>query len=147
MPNHPEISKEAEQDYDALLGRMMPLVENWMQEHDGFVPCGAAVSVSGEVVGHMIGPDEATTMESAMQMLFTGLQGRARAGEIRATCICYNGGFEEDGAHIPAIVTILEHIRGPATVLRRPYRKNPDGTYGYAPMEGQAVQPEIFAGL
>ena len=94
----------------------------------------------------MIGADDTTTTESAMRMLFTGLQTRARAGEIRATCVCYHGGFDEDGEFVPAIVVILEHIRGPATILRRPYRKNPDGTYGYAQMEGHRVRPEILAG-
>jgi hypothetical protein len=145
MPNHPEISKEAEQDYDALLDRMMTLVEKWVQEQDGFVPCGGAINTDGEVVGHMISADEATTPESAMHALFTGLQARARVGEIRATCICYDGAFEENGEQVPAIFIILERIQGPATLLRRPYRKNPDGTYGYAQMEGQRVQPEIFA--
>lgn len=145
MSNHPEISKEAEQDYDALLDRMMTLVEKWMQEQDGFVPCGAAISANGEVVGHMIGTDEASTTESAMHALFTGLQARARAGEIRATCVCYDGAFEENGEQVPAIFIILEHFQGPATMLRRPYRKNSDGTYVYAQMEGQTIQPGIFA--
>ena len=145
MPNHPEISKEAEQDYDSLLDRMMALVEKWMQEQDGFVPCGAFVTTEGKLVGYVIGPDEATTTESTMHALFTGLQAKARAGEIRATCVCYDGGFEEEGEFVPAIVVILEHIQGPATILHRPYRKNPDGTYGFAQMEGQRVQPEIFA--
>jgi hypothetical protein len=145
MSNHPEISKEAERDYDALLDRIMTLVEKWLQEQDGFVPCAAAISTDGEIVGHMIGTDEATTGEIAMHALFTGLQARARVGEIRATCVCYDGAFEEDGEEVPAIFIILEHVQGPATLLRRPYRKNPDGTYGYAQMEGEKVQPEIFA--
>jgi hypothetical protein len=145
MPDHPEISKEAEQDYDALLGGMLPLVEKWLQEQDGFVPCGAAITADGQLVGQMAGADEAATTESVMRMLFTRLQAQAQAGEIRATCVCYNGEFEEDGELLPAIFIILEHTRGPATIFRRPYRKNPDGTYGYARMEGQTVQPEIFA--
>ena len=145
MPKHPKTAKEAQQDYDALLERMMPLVEKWLQENDGFIPCGAAITTDGEIVDQMIGADDTTTTESAMKMLFTGLQAEAARGEIRATCVCYDGGFDEDGEFVPAIIVILEHIRGPATILRRPYRKNPDGTYGYAQMEGQRVRPEIFA--
>jgi hypothetical protein len=145
MPNPPEISKEAEQDYDVLLERMTPLVEKWMQERDDFIPCGASIRTDGEVVGHLVDAGEATKTESAMHILFTGLQARARSGEIRATCVCYNGGFEEDGEYVPAIVIILEHLQGPAMLLHRPYRKNPDGAYGYAQTEVQWVQPEIFA--
>jgi len=147
LPNHPPISEEANQDYDALLERMMPLVEKWQTEQDGFVPCGAAITATGELVGQAIAVDDTTTPESAMHMLFSGFQAQARARQIRALIACYDGSFVEDGQDVPAIVIILEHIRGPATILRRPYRKNPDGTYGYAQMEGQRVQSEIFAGL
>ena len=49
MPKHPEISKEAEQDYDALLERMMPLIEKWLQEDDGFIPCGASITTDGQM--------------------------------------------------------------------------------------------------
>lgn len=147
MPNLPELSKEVERDYDALLERMLTLIEKWLQERDGFLPCGASISTDGELTGQIVGADESSTTESVMHMLFDSLQARAQAGGIRATCICYDGGFEEDGEFVPAIVIILEHIQGPATIFHRPYRKNPDGTYGYAQMEGERVQSEIFAGL
>ncbi len=145
MPHYPELSEEAEQDYDALLERIMPLVEKWMQQRDGFVPCGASITTDGQMVGQMVGADDMTT-ESAVRMLFSGLRARARAGEIRATCVCFDGVFDEDGEPVPAIVVLLEHIRGPATIIHRPYRKNPDGTYSYAQMDARRFKPEVFTG-
>jgi len=146
MPHDPELPEEAERDYDALLERMMPLVEKWLEQRDGFTPCGASITTDGEIVGQMVGAFDMTT-ESAVRMLFTGLQTRARAGEIRATCVCFDGGLDEDGEVVPAIVVLLEHVRGPATIIHRPYRKNPDGTYDYARMEAQRFEPEVFPGL
>jgi len=119
-----------------------------MEEQDGFIPCGAAIATDGEIVGQMAGAKDPTKAEDVMRTLFTGLRADAQAGKIRAACACYDGGYDdEDGAFVPAIVIILEHIQGPATIFHRPYRKSPDGTYEYAQMEGQTVQPEVFAGL
>jgi hypothetical protein len=146
MPHYPEISEQAEQDYDALLERLMPLVEKWLQERDGFVPCGASITTDGKIVGQMVGADD-VTIESAVRMLFRGLQARARSGEIRATCVCFDGGSDKDGEAVPAIVVLLEHVRGPATIIHRPYRRNPDGTYSYARMETDRVEPEVFVDL
>jgi hypothetical protein len=146
MSNHAEISGQVEQDYDALLERMMPLAEKWLEESDGFIPFGAAITTDGELVGHMAGGHDSTTIKDAMHMLLAGLQERARAGKIRAACVCYNGRFEEDGESVSAIFTILEHVQGPATILYHPYRKNSDGIYEYAQGEGQKAELEIFVG-
>jgi hypothetical protein len=145
IPYPAEISREAEQDYDVLFERMMPLVEEWMQEDNGFIPCGSAIAMDGRVVGHpakIVG--EAATEESFIRFLLAGLRKRARAGEIRASCVCWDGQFKEGDRSMPAIVTILEHIRGPALILHRPYRKNPEGTYEYVQAQVGRIRPEVF---
>jgi hypothetical protein len=137
--------ESSEQDYDLLLEHVLTLVEQWLQEYDDFVPCGAVITTEGEVSGIAVGADETTTVNSALEMLRATLQKRAKNGEIRASCVCYNGQFEDNGEVIPAIILILEHVLGPATVLRRPYQKGEDGIYLYAQMEGESgLPPEIF---
>ena len=147
MSDDSGMSPEVEQDYDALLEPMMDMIEKWLQEQDGFIPCGAAMTMDGEVAGHMAGTDDSDTMEDVMRLLFEGLRKRAEAGEIRASIVCYDGGFHEDDEFVPSIVTILEHIQGPALIAYRPYRKGADGTYEYAQTEAHLAEPETFAGL
>src|SRR5438128_1871245 len=43
---------EAKQDYNALLGALMPFAEQMLKKHGEFFPFGAAVSTTGEVGAH-----------------------------------------------------------------------------------------------
>jgi hypothetical protein len=136
----------SEQDYDALLDHLLTLVEKWLQEFDDFVPCGSAITTEGKIVGHAVTVDDSTTVESAMKMLFTELREKAQEGSIRACCVSYNGVLEKEGETVPAIVIILEHVLGPAMVLRRPYAKGADGIFTFGRLEGEkGVQAEVFA--
>jgi hypothetical protein len=143
MPNLPS---QARADFDTLLETLMPFAEQMLNKHGEFYPFGAAVNAQGEVVS--VSPEEETEMpasEEVIQSLTRRLDTEARAGNARATGICYNGRIVQEGKEIDAIICTLEHESGEASKTYVPYKKGLFGKYKLGDISASQAEPQIFA--
>jgi len=137
---------EAKADFNALLEFLMPFAEQMLKKHGEFFPFGAAVTTAGEVTAQAA-YDGNETPESAevVAALTQGFQASAKAGEVRATGICYDGRItQENGKKTDAIIMSLEHVSGCATRTYVPYSKGFFGGYRFGALVAGLDDPKIF---
>lgn len=140
-----EPSREARQDYDALLAALLPFAEQMLKKYGEFYPFAATVGTTGEVsLSAAYDGDEKPPSEDLIALLAQAFQGEARIAKIRATGICYDGRVVRDGKKVDAIIISLEHVSGNAIVTCLPYSKGLFGKYGFGEMTAAAEEPKIF---
>jgi hypothetical protein len=136
---------EAKEDYNALLGALMPFAEDMLKKHGEFYPFGAAVNAAGEVSAHAADTgEEMPESQQVIALLVKGLQAEAREGKIRATGICSDGRIIQDGKKVDAVIVSLEHVSGNASKACVPYSKGIFGKYRFGEMLVSLDEQKIF---
>ena len=143
MPTQP--TPEAKEDYNALLGALMPFAEEMLKKHGEFYPFGAAVSTAGKVAVHAadIG-EEMPESNDVIAFLTKAFQAEAREGKIRASGVCYDGRIVQDGKKVDAVIISLEHVSGNASKACVPYSKGMFGKYRFGEMIVSLDEQKIF---
>lgn len=110
MPKQPVLTPE--QDCEALLNAMMPLVEQALEKYRMFYPFGAGLQPDGQIVlvaGHEGG--ERPKTQELIDSLVQGFQEDAAKGEYKACCTLYPSLIQHTGEtqKHDAITVELEH--------------------------------------
>ena len=143
MPTQP--TPEAKEDYNSLLGALMPFAEEMLKKHGEFYPFGAQVSPAGEVSAHAADTgEEMPESEAVIALLVKAFQEAARSGTTRATGICYDGRIVQDGKKVDAVIVSLEHMSGNASKACVPYSKGFLGKYKFGEMIVSLEESKIF---
>ena len=138
-------TREAREDYNALLEFLMPFAEQMLKKNGEFFPFGAVVSTEGEVIARATyDGNESPASEDVIALLLKGFQGEAREGKIRATGICYDGRIVQDGKKVDAVIINLEHASGGATKTCVPYTKSMFGKYRFGELIASLDDPKVF---
>lgn len=119
---------DAQDDFDALVGFLLPIAGQMLGQHDEFDPFAAAVSKAGEVI-------EASV---------AGLVAQAAAGEIRACGICSDATIESpELGHTDAARVTLEHADAAPLVVYLPYAKKGDD-FEFGELIAVRSEPRVF---
>jgi len=112
-------------DLDTLLGPLIEFAQLTLRRYGEFFPFGNVMLTDGEV--RLIAADiggERPASQDVIDQLVDGMRLQAKAGEIRATGICYDVRINQpDGRTTDAIAVELEHRLGDAVTVFVPYSK------------------------
>ena len=131
-------------EFAVLLGFLVPLVTEMLEEHGSFLPCGGAVGPDGEFV-----PID-SNYDLAPPDIIQGLQAQfvsgAKSGDYVAPALVYDGLITDpsDGTKSDAIIVSLDHKDSISQVIAIPY-KLIDGTVTTGKLVSQDGPGTVFA--
>ena len=141
------VSAESRPDLDGLVAALLPLAEDQLRKRPTFAPFAASVATDGNVTLAMAYDDaEALTTNVLISMLEEGLRAQATTRKIRACGICYDGRLRPASGGNPqdAVLINLEHERGEALQIARPYSRRPLRGIAFAEIIALPATPSIF---
>ena len=117
---------EALDDSTLLQRFVLPFAIAQLEKHGGFLPFGAAMQASGQIValgGYDGSDDEATPPADIVKLIQADLAAGASKGDYRATALAYDASVAvpPDGQPSDAIAIALDRQDGASVILFLPY--------------------------
>ncbi|MEA2538457.1 MAG: hypothetical protein QOF11_2691 [Chloroflexota bacterium] len=112
-------------ELDALLDPLLKFAQEMLRKKGEFFPFGGTINNEGQVgLSAAETGDGRPASQEVIELLVSGMQAQATAGQIRAAAICYDSRFTpEGGKKTDAIAVSLEHRDGDAALVMQPYSK------------------------
>ena len=131
-------------EFAVLLGFLVPLATEMLEEHGSFLPCGGAVGPDGEFVP--IDSDYDLAPPDIIERLQAQFVDGAKSGSYIATALVYDAFVTDpsDGTKSDAIIVSLDHKNGMSQVIAVPYKLT-DGTVTTGKLISQDGSGSVFA--
>jgi hypothetical protein len=134
-------------DLDELLNAVIPFAQQTLVNHGEFYPFGASVAPDGTVAMESADMgEEHPQSQELIDMLTEGFRRSARAGQIRAACICYDARTIPPGEteKTDAICIAMEHESGDSVDVFLQYSKDSRGNISYGELFGGQRERQFF---
>jgi hypothetical protein len=119
----PRAGKTPREECEELVKLLLPLAQKWLTEHHGFLPYGAAMAPSGQIVPTMALTGQSQDAKVLVSMLELGFRQGAAEGQWKATALVVDMIMIPPGktAKQDGVAIRLDHRDGYSVIVGYPY--------------------------
>jgi hypothetical protein len=119
----PGAEKTPRQECEELVNILLPLAQKWLREKHGFLPYGAGMAPSGQIVLTMAQTGQNDDVDVRVAMMELGFRQAAAEGQFKATALVVDMIVIPPGksAKQDGVAIRLDHRAGYSAILGYPY--------------------------
>jgi hypothetical protein len=125
----PGAEKTPRQECHELVNVLLPLAQKWLREHHGFLPYGAGMAPSGQIVLTMAPAGQSDDVNTRVGMMELAFRQAAAEGQFKATALVVDMIVIPPGksAKQDGVAIRLDHRAGYSVILGYPYAFSASG--------------------